>query len=505
MPQPTTLFVGLDVHKESIAVAHAEAERIDPPHFVGSIGPRQADIDQLIRRLHGKAPRLVFAYEAGPCGYVLHRYLTGKGLDCRVVAPSLIPKRPGDKVKTDRRDAVELARLLRSGDLTPVYVPRVEDEAIRDLCRARDAARVTLKAAKLRLKSFLLRQGLHYTGRADWNAAHRRYLSKVVCPTAAQQIVFQESGRAVDEQVDRLGRLEQELREVGSQWRLTPVVEAVQALRGVQWLGALTVVAELGDLTRFASPRQLAAFVGLIPSEHSSGDTRRQGGITKAGNGRAPAGAHRGGLGLSLRREGLPLDSGPPRSPAAAPSGHRLEGAGPALQALPPAPRPGEARQRRVHRHCPGGARLHVGHRQGGATPGVTTGSESTARPEARPRFGAPLGGVPRRRRPTLVPSVRQALDGPQYGGSQPTDISRINRRHYWPRLCPTRGARGGFEDVEPSDRMRLTLEVISTPGMSRKRSESAPSPCSARRRESQVLTFAPLASSPPRRLFAPR
>lgn len=287
MQQPTTLFVGLDVHKDSVSVAHAEADRPDPPHFVGVIGTRQGDIDKLIRRLHGKASRLVFAYEAGPCGYVLHRYLNGKGLDCQVVAPSLIPKRPGDKVKNDRRDAVEIARLLRSGDLTRVYVPSVEDEAVRDLCRARDAARVTLKAAKLRLKSFLLRLGLNYSGRADWNDAHRRYLAKVVCPTPAQQIVFQESIRAVDEQVERLRRLEDELLELAPQWRLWPVVEALQALRGVQWIVALTVVAELGDLTRFANPRQLAAFVGLIPSEHSSGEKRRQGSITKAGNARA--------------------------------------------------------------------------------------------------------------------------------------------------------------------------------------------------------------------------
>ena len=287
MEQPTLLFVGLDVHKDSIAVAHADAGRTDAPHFVGSIGTRQADIEKMIRRLHTKAPNLVFAYEAGPCGYVLHRYLTAKGLDCRVIAPSLIPKRPGDKVKNDRRDAVEIARLLRSGDLTPIYVPRVEDEAIRDLSRARDAARLTLKAAKLRLKSFLLRLGLHYTGRADWNDAHRRYLAKVVCPTSTQQIVFQESIHAVDEQVERLRRIEQELLEVAPKWRLFPVVEALQALRGVQWVVAITIVAELGDLTRFDNPRQLAAFVGLIPSEYSSGDSRRQGGITKTGNGRA--------------------------------------------------------------------------------------------------------------------------------------------------------------------------------------------------------------------------
>lgn len=287
MQETTPVFVGLDVHKETISVAYAAGEPAAAPQFVGEIGTRQCDIDKLVRRLRGRSSALVFAYEAGPSGYGLHRYLTSKGHDCRVVAPSLIPKKPGDRVKNDRRDAVELARLLRSGDLTSVYVPAVEDEAIRDLCRARDATRVTLKAAKLRLKSFLLRHGLNYVGRADWNDAHRRYLAKVVCPTPAQQIVFQESMRAVDEQVERLARLERELADLAPSWRLYPVVEALQALRGVQWLVALTVVAELGDLTRFDNPRQLAAFVGLTPSEYSSGGSRRQGGITKTGNPRA--------------------------------------------------------------------------------------------------------------------------------------------------------------------------------------------------------------------------
>ena len=169
MPKTTPVFVGLDVHKETISVAYAAGGSAEPPQFVGQIGTRQCDIDKLVRRLQARSSRLVFAYEAGPSGYVLHRHLTGKGLDCRVVAPSLIPKKPGDRVKTDRRDAVEMARLLRSGDLTGVYVPSVEDEAIRDVCRARDATRVTLKAAKLRLKSFLLRLGFNYVGRADWN------------------------------------------------------------------------------------------------------------------------------------------------------------------------------------------------------------------------------------------------------------------------------------------------------------------------------------------------
>jgi len=287
MQQPTTLFVGLDVHKESISVAYAASGRVEPALFVGPIGTRKCDIDKLIRRLHSKASQLVFAYEAGPCGYGLYRHLTSKGFDCLVVAPSLMPKRPGDRVKNDRRDSMEIARLLRSGDLTPVYVPTVEDEAIRDLCRARDATRVTLKAAKLRLKSFLLRLGLHYTGRANWSDAHRRYLATVACPTPSQQIVFQESVLAVDEQVDRLGRIEQELLDLASSWRLYPVVEALQAMRGVRWVVAITVVAELGDLTRFDNPRQLAAFVGLTPSEHSSGAKRRLGAITKAGNSRA--------------------------------------------------------------------------------------------------------------------------------------------------------------------------------------------------------------------------
>lgn len=287
MQQPTTLFVGLDVHKDSISVAYAAGGDSEPPRFLGPIGTRQADLDKLIRRLQSKASSLQFAYEAGPCGYGLHRFLTKKGFDCRVVAPSLMPKRPGDRVKNDRRDAVEIARLFRSGDLTPVYVPTVEDEAVRDLCRARDATRITLRAAKQRLLLFLLRLGLHYTGKTNWNDAHRRYLAKVACPTPAQQIVFQELVLTVDEQVERLHRIEQELLDLASSWRLYPVVESLQAMRGVRWIVALTVVAELGDLTRFDNPSQLASFVGLTPSEHSSGPKRRLGTITKAGNSRA--------------------------------------------------------------------------------------------------------------------------------------------------------------------------------------------------------------------------
>jgi transposase len=251
---------------------------------LGTIGTRQCDIDQLIRKMQSKAQPLVFIYEAGPCGYWLYRYLRKKDYDCWVVAPSLIPKKAGDRVKTDRRDAVQLARLARSGDLTAVYVPKVEDEAIRDLTRAREDTLSDRKDAKFRLKAFLLRHDIRYTGRANWSPAHLRWLSEVICPTPAQQIVFQEYVRAVNEHTERLQRLEQELHEHVQAWRLHPVVEALQALRGVQFTVAVTMVAEIGDLTRFDTPRELMKFLGLVPSEYSSGERRQQGSITKAGN-----------------------------------------------------------------------------------------------------------------------------------------------------------------------------------------------------------------------------
>jgi transposase len=284
MHQSSMLYIGMDVHKDSIAVAYITPDHGAEVTYLGTIGTRQCDIDQLIRKMQSKATDLVFVYEAGPCGYWLYRYLTKKGHDCWVVAPSLIPKKAGDRVKTDRRDAVQLARLARSGDLTVVYVPKVEDEAIRDLTRARADTISDLKDTKFRLKAFLLRHDIRYTGRATWSPAHLRWLSEVVCPTPAQQIVFQEYVRAVHEQTERLQRLEQELQEHVQAWRLHPVVEALQALRGVQFTVAVTMVAEIGDLTRFDNPRELMKFLGLIPSEYSSGEHRRQGSITKAGN-----------------------------------------------------------------------------------------------------------------------------------------------------------------------------------------------------------------------------
>ena len=276
--------MGLDVHKDSITVAYAPEDRGAEVVSLGPIGTRQCDIDKLTRTLASKGVPLVFVYEAGPCGYWLHRYLIRKGFSCHVVAPSLIPRKPGDRVKTDRRDAITLARLMRSGDLTSIYVPGIEDEALRDLSRGREDALRDLKASKHRLKAFLLRHDIRYAGRATWNAAHLRWLAEVVCPTPAQQIVFQEYVRAITEQSERLQRLERELHEAVKGWRLYPMVEAIQALRGVELTSAIIVMAELGDLTRFDTPRQLMSYLGLTPSEYSSGARRRQGGITKAGN-----------------------------------------------------------------------------------------------------------------------------------------------------------------------------------------------------------------------------
>ena len=284
MSQSRTLFIGMDVHKDSIAVAYVAQDHGAEVASLGTIGTRQCDIDQLIRKMQSKAKHLIFIYEAGPCGYWLYRYLRQKDYDCWVVAPSLIPKKAGDRVKTDRRDAVQLARLARSGDLTAVYVPKVEDEAIRDLTRAREDTLSDRKDAKFRLKAFLLRHDIRYTGRANWSPAHLRWLSEVICPTPAQQIVFQEYVRAVNEHTERLQRLEQELQDHVQAWRLHPVVEALQALRGVQFTVAVTMVAEIGDLTRFDTPRELMKFLGLVPSEYSSGERRQQGSITKAGN-----------------------------------------------------------------------------------------------------------------------------------------------------------------------------------------------------------------------------
>jgi transposase len=210
-----------------------------------------------------------------------------KGLTVAVVAPSSIPRKPGDRIKTDRRDALQLARLARNGDLTPIRVPDAGDEAVRDVIRAREDAVREQRNARHRLKALLLRNGVPYAGKTSWTAAHRRWLATVKLPLPTQQIVFQEYLHAVTDASLRIGRLEQTMQETLADWPLRPVVEALQALRGIQSLAAMTIVAEIQDFERFPHPRNLMAYLGLIPGEHSSGPHRRQGSITKAGN--APA------------------------------------------------------------------------------------------------------------------------------------------------------------------------------------------------------------------------
>jgi transposase len=361
MPQSSMLYVGLDVHKESIAVAYVAQEHHAEVVYLCPIGTRQCDIDALIRKLQSKSPHLVFVYEAGPCGYWLDRYLRKQGYVCWVVAPSLIPQKAGDRVKTDRRDAVQLARLMRSGDLTPVYVPTVEDEAIRDLTRAREDTLRDLKSAKFRLKAFLLRQDIRYTGRATWSPAHLRWLAEVVCATPAQQIVFQEYVWVVTEHTERLQRLEQELHDHVKTWRLQPVVEALQALRGVQFTVAVTLVARLGDLTRFEHPRQLMKNLGLIPSEYSSGERRRQGSITKAGHTHARRAWVEGGWAYRSRQGQPPLTAPVGAAPQAVPR-PQLEGASTAVQTLSPPAGPWQTRQSGGGRHCPGTRGLSMGY-----------------------------------------------------------------------------------------------------------------------------------------------
>jgi transposase len=283
MSQSSTLFIGMDVHKDTIAVAYVPQEHGAEVTSLGRVGTRQGAIDQLVRKMPSKAQHLLCVYEAGPCGYWRYRSLTQKGYDCWAVAPSLMPKNPGARGKTDRRDAVPLARLARSGDLTAVSVPKGADDAMRDLRRAREDPVADRKAAKFRRTACLLRHDIRSTGRAHWSPAHLRWLSAGVGPTPAQHLVCQAYVRAVTEHPERRQRLEQARQDHVQSWRLHPVVEALQALRGVPGTVAVTPVAALGDLTRGDNPRALRQFLGLVPAEDSTGERRRQGSITTAG------------------------------------------------------------------------------------------------------------------------------------------------------------------------------------------------------------------------------
>lgn len=285
MNEFTSDYVGLDVHKDSIAVALAGWGRGEP-EYRGEIGHTAAAVKKLVKQLSPDGEVLSFCYEAGPCGYGLYRTLTALGHRCEVVAPSLIPRKAGERLKTDRRDALMLARLHRSGELTAVWVPDLEQEAMRDLTRAREDMKSLELKARQRLGAFLLRHGRVYReGTSRWTQAHWRWLEAVKFDTPVQQIVLQEYIEAVRSSQRRVADLEGQMREALKSWSLRPVVEALMALRGISLITAMTTLAELGDITRFDAPKQLMAYLGLVPSEHSSGGSRRQGSLTRTGNG----------------------------------------------------------------------------------------------------------------------------------------------------------------------------------------------------------------------------
>lgn len=283
MNEFNNIYVGLDVHKSSIAVAVARDGR-EAPEYYGEIGHDAVSIRNFLKKLSPEGEVLNVCYEAGPTGYGLYRLLTAQGHDCEVVAPSLIPRKPGERLKTDRRDAQMLARLHRAGELTPVWVPDQEQEAMRDLTRAREDMKALELKSRQRLGAFLLRHGKVYQGRSRWTQAHWRWLEEVKFENPIQQIVLQEYVDAVKSSQQRVADLEKEMRKVLPGWSLQPVAQGLMALRGVDVVTAMTILAELGDLSRFDSPRQLMAYLGVVPSEHSSGESRRQGGITRTGN-----------------------------------------------------------------------------------------------------------------------------------------------------------------------------------------------------------------------------
>jgi transposase len=280
-------FIGLDTSKAKNAVAIAEDGRGGEVRYLGEFENTAPATRKLVSRLAEKYDHLHFCYEAGPTGYGLYRQIQDLGQDCAVVAPSLIPKRPGERIKTNRRDAVSLARLHRAGELTAVWVPDTLHEAVRDLSRARETAMEDLRRKRQQVTSFLLRQGRSYAGRTTWSGRHRRWLAEQTFDHPEHQLVLQEAVDTAKEAEARLDRLGAALAEIVPTWSMAPVVAAYQAMRGVNFLAATTLVAEVGDLRRFDNPAQLMSFLGLVPSEHSTGDTPRRGAITKTGNRRA--------------------------------------------------------------------------------------------------------------------------------------------------------------------------------------------------------------------------
>jgi transposase len=281
--QTTRSFIGMDVHKATISISIAEDSRNGPVRFLGVIPNTPEEIAKMAKRLsrHGE---LDFCYEAGGCGYGIYRQLTALGHRCMVVATSMIPRKPGERIKTDRRDSQKLAILHRSGDLTPVWVPDATHEALRDLVRARVDATMHLMRARQQLLAFLLRHGRSYSTGKNWTQRHRSWLAGQTFELPVHRIVFQDYVEAVWAAQERRDTLIARIAEMVSSWSLGPLVEALRGLRGIDMISAATFIATTGDLSRFDSPRLLMGYLGLVPSEHSSGGNIRRGGITKTGN-----------------------------------------------------------------------------------------------------------------------------------------------------------------------------------------------------------------------------
>src|SRR6266542_6936230 len=285
MEEGIKFFVGLDVHKDTIAVAVAETGRA-PARLVGTIAH---DVGQLLKRLvgYGKPAQVQVVYEAGPTGYGLQRELARRGYPCQVIAPSLIPQRAGDRIKTDRRDSLRLAELARAGELRAVWIPDPADEAIRDLARAREDAVNARTQMRQQLKGFLLRHDVRYAGRTSWSKTYYRWLATLNFGLSGAQTAFTEYWQAVTAADERVARLTGALANSIEGWRFESVVRALQALRGIDAVSAIGLVAEIGDIGRFAHPRQLMAYLGLVPSEASTGERVVRGSITKTGNAHA--------------------------------------------------------------------------------------------------------------------------------------------------------------------------------------------------------------------------
>jgi transposase len=282
----TTIYVGIDVSKDKLAVAIADGDVRDEVLSLGVFENAPASVEKLLKRLSGRALRVAVCYEAGPTGYGLYRQVRAFGFECDVVAPSLIPVRAGERVKTDRLDAIRLARLLRAGELTPIWVPDETHEAMRDLVRARESAAEDQRHKRQLVSAFLLRHGRTYHRSKPWTMRYRRWLQSQSFNHPAQQIALQEMLQAERNATERVDRLTGHIEALVPEWDLAPAVNALQALRGVALISAVTFMAEIGDVRRFETPVKLMAYLGLVPSEYSTGKTTKRGGITRAGNSR---------------------------------------------------------------------------------------------------------------------------------------------------------------------------------------------------------------------------